>query len=57
MENCAYWGDYAGCERPQRLVTYDGVKERVAVEIPEDDYRRFIEPYEDKGRLDALRGF
>ncbi len=57
LENCARCESYDGCERlAQRLVTYEGVKERVAQKIPEDDYRCFIEPYENKKRLDALRG-
>jgi hypothetical protein len=57
LENCAKCGDYDGCERlAQRLVTYEGVKERMVEEIPEDDYERFIRPYENKRRLDALRG-
>jgi hypothetical protein len=57
LENCAQCEEHV-CDRlRQRLVTYDGVKERVAEEIPEDDYRCFIEPYENKKRLDALRGF
>lgn len=56
LENCARCEHYDGCERlAQRLVTYEGIKERVAEEIPEDDRRRFIEPYENKKRLDALR--
>jgi hypothetical protein len=36
-------------------VVYDGVKQRVAEEMLEDDYRCFIESYENKRRLNALR--
>jgi hypothetical protein len=56
LENCAQCEDYDGCDKlAQRLVTYEGIKERVAQEIPEDDHERFIKPYENKVRLDALR--
>jgi hypothetical protein len=57
LENCAQCEDYGECGKlAQRLVTYEGVKERVAQEIPDDDRERFIKPYENKVRLDALRG-
>jgi hypothetical protein len=56
LQNCASCGDYDGCEKlAQRLVTYEEVRARAAMEIPQDDRRRFIEPYENKGRLEALR--
>jgi hypothetical protein len=56
LEICARCDDYDGCGKlAQRLVTYEGVKERVAREIPEDDRECFIAPYENKRRLDALR--
>ena len=55
LENCSQCEDYV-CDRlKQRLVTYDGVKQRVTDEIPKDDYGCFIRPYENKRRLDALR--
>ena len=56
LDNCAQCEAYEGCAKlAQRLVTYEGVEERVAVEIPDDDRECFIEPYENKVRLDALR--
>jgi hypothetical protein len=56
LGNCAQCGDYDGCDKlAQRLVTYEGVEKRVAQEIPDDDRDRFIKPYENKVRLDALR--
>jgi hypothetical protein len=56
LENCAQCGDYDGCDKlAQRLVTYEGIKERVAREIPDDDRGCFIKPYENKRRLDALK--
>jgi hypothetical protein len=57
MDNCAWCEDYDGCEKlAQRLVMYEEVRERVAQGIPEDDRERFIRPYENARRLDALRG-
>jgi hypothetical protein len=56
LESCAQCEDYDGCGKlGQRLVTYEGVKERVAQEISDDDRECFIKPYENKRRLDALR--
>ena len=55
LENCAQCDDYI-CEKlKQRIVTYEGIKQKVAKEIPEEDYLCFIKPYENKKRLDALR--
>jgi len=39
----------------ERLVVYEEVEHRIGAEIPEDDYVCFIQPYENKRRLDALR--
>lgn len=55
LENCSQCADEA-CERlRQRLVVYEEIKGQVNAEIPEDDRRCFILPYENKQRLDALR--
>lgn len=55
LDNCSQCEEYT-CDRlRQRLVTYEGVAERVSAEIPEDDRERFIRPYENKERLDAMR--
>ena len=56
LDTCAQCADY-GCEKlQQRTVVYEGIRGRVGAEIPEDDRRCFILPYENKSRLDALRG-
>ena len=56
LDNCSQCEQYV-CERlKQRLVVYEEVKKRVGAEIPEYDYLCFIRPYENKQRLDALRG-
>jgi len=55
LDNCSQCDQYV-CEKlTQRLVVYEDVKSRVNLEIPEEDYRCFIRPYENKKRLEALR--
>ena len=55
LENCAQCEDYI-CEKlTERLVIFEEVQHRVGFEIPEQDYVRFIRPYENKRRLDGLR--
>jgi hypothetical protein len=55
LENCSQCEDYI-CERlKERLVVYEDIRKNFDAEIPEDDYRCFILPYENKLRLDALR--
>jgi len=55
LDNCAQCEEYA-CERLQeRLVAYEEIQARIGAEIPPEDRARFIEPYENKRRLDALR--
>lgn len=61
---CVYSAVYSDCSQcehyvcdrlTQRLVVYEEVRRRIGAEIPEDDHVRFIQPYENKRRLDALR--
>ena len=55
LENCAQCEQYI-CEKlSERLVIFEEVQTRVAAEIPTEDYLCFIQPYENKKRLDALR--
>lgn len=58
LENCSQCEQCEqGCEKlTERLVSYDDVQRRVGGEIPQADYQLFIHPYENKRRLDALRG-
>jgi len=52
---CAECGDYV-CEKlRERVVIRAEVRERVGHDIPEADYLRFIQPYENLPRLLALR--
>jgi hypothetical protein len=55
LDNCSQCEDYV-CDRlAERRVVYEDVRERVGREIPEEDRRCFIRPYENKERLDALK--
>jgi hypothetical protein len=55
LDNCSQCERYV-CEKlTERLVVYEEVKQRIGAEIPEDDYICFIQAYENKQRLDALR--
>lgn len=55
LENCSQCEHYV-CEKlTQRLVVYEDVRQRVGADIPPDDRACFIQPYENKQRLDALR--
>ena len=55
LENCATCEQFA-CEKlVDRLITYEGIAQNVQGVIPEEDYLRFIRPYENKLRLDSIR--
>ncbi len=55
LDNCSRCERYT-CEKLQeRLVVYEEVQGRIGAQIPEEDYIRFIRPYENKRRPDALR--
>lgn len=52
LQNCAACDAYI-CEKlKERLVIFEEVKQRMRNDIPEDDYFYFIQPYENKRRLD-----
>ena len=54
LDNCSQCED-AVCEKLEtRIVTREEVRERVGHEIPAEDYERFIRPYENAIRLEAL---
>jgi hypothetical protein len=55
LDNCAHCEEYV-CDRlRERLVVYEEVRQRAGGEIPAEDRQRFIEPYENKARLDKLK--
>jgi hypothetical protein len=55
LENCSQCDLYICGKLTQRLVVFEEVKTRINAEIPDEDRRRFIQPYENKPRLDSLR--
>lgn len=55
LSNCAQCERYV-CDRlKERIVIYEELCSTLHESISEDDYRDFIEPYENKRRLDELR--
>ncbi len=55
LENCAQCDSY-GCEKlGERLVSFEEVQKRIGTAIPDADRTLFIQPYENKTRLDSLR--
>jgi len=55
LENCAKCEEYVCDKLRERLVVYEEVQQRAGVRIPSEDRERFIQPYENKARLDVLR--
>ncbi len=55
LGNCAQCDQYL-CEKlKERIVIYEELCSTMKEPIPEEDYRDFIEPYENKRRLDEIR--
>lgn len=55
LDNCSQCNQYV-CEKlAQRLVVYEEIQARFKMNIPDEDYVFFIQPYENKLRLEALR--
>ncbi len=55
LNNCAQCAQFL-CEKlKERLVTYEEIRSKMEHPISEEDYRDFIQPYENKRRLDAIR--
>jgi hypothetical protein len=55
LGTCAQCDEYL-CEKlKERIVVYEEIKQRVGRDIPEDDYICFIQPYENKKRLDVYQ--
>ena len=54
LEHCAQCDQYI-CEKlNERIVTFADVQNRIGTYIPFPDYVRFIQPYENKLRLETL---
>lgn len=55
LKNCALCSEY-GCDKlKERLVTFEGIQARIDEAIPDEDRVRFIQPYENKIRLETIR--
>lgn len=55
LANCAECSDYICPKLTERLVTFEEIAQRIGYAIPDADRQRFIEPYENKARLEVLR--
>jgi hypothetical protein len=55
LDNCAQYDEHVCDKLKQRLVVYEEVQQRVGADIPPEDRARFIQPYENKVRLDQLK--
>ncbi len=55
IDNCSQCDHYVCAKITKRLVVYEEVKNRIGAEVSEEDYICFIQPYENKQRLDALK--
>lgn len=53
--NCAQCGEYVCGRLKERLIAYEDIQARIGAAIPPQDRARFIYPFENKRRLDALR--
>jgi hypothetical protein len=55
LDNCATCDEYVCDKLKERIVVYEEVKLRMGKDISTDDYVYFIQPYENKRRLDHYK--
>jgi hypothetical protein len=55
LANCSQCAEYVCARLTERLVVFEDIAAKFGEAIPEVDRARFIAPYENKRRLDALR--
>jgi hypothetical protein len=55
LDHCAQCDEYVCDKLKERLVVYEEVRQRVGTAIPGEDRARFVQPYENKVRLDQLK--
>lgn len=55
LDNCVSCEDYVCDKLTERLVDFDEIQARFGKEIPADDRKDFIHPYENRGCLEAIR--
>ena len=52
LDNCSSCREYVCDKLKERIVEFEDVRSRIDSAIPDDDYTCFIQPYENKRRLD-----
>jgi hypothetical protein len=55
LDNCAQCGRYICGKLRQRIVRIEDIRKKTGAEIPDEEYRSFIRPYENYLRLEELR--
>jgi hypothetical protein len=55
LENCASCDEYPCSKLQKKFIDYGKVRERYGAPIPDEDYRRFVMPYENKPVLEQIR--
>lgn len=56
LAHCASCAEYVCDKLASRIVSRAEIEAKLGRPIPEQDYRDFVQPYESRARLDALRG-
>jgi hypothetical protein len=54
LENCGYCEQYPCPILEPKMINYDKVKERYGGPLPEEDYKVFVMPYENRKVLDEI---
>lgn len=55
LENCSGCDNYICDDLEERVVSVEELEEELGDKIPEEDYLRFIKPYENKKRFDKMK--
>jgi hypothetical protein len=55
LENCSQCDKYICGKLKQRIVRIEDIQKKIGAQIPEEDYRLFIHPYENFLRLEELK--
>ncbi len=55
LENCAHCDQYPCKDLKSKFTIYEEIAKHFGAAVPEEDYNRFIKPYESKKVLDKIR--
>jgi hypothetical protein len=55
LDNCSECGEYVCARLKERIVTHSEIQAKKGAAIPDEEYRSFIQPYENLDRLEELR--